>query len=199
MNPIAALRARLKGRSDTEHEQAILRVVLLGWVILFMWARSAVPPLAENDQILLLGLLGFCVLAIGIFVAIWIWPAPNVPRRVLGMVADAGAVTFALFLAGESGVGLVGIYLFSIFGNGFRFGRKSLFVCQALCLLGFVPVILLAPWWREHPYIGSGLLCSILVLPLYVSTLLMRIWEARANPPRRLHSKAGRAIARVYR
>jgi two-component system sensor histidine kinase RpfC len=153
--------------------------------------------LAENDKILLLGLLGFFMLAIGIFVAIWIWPAPNVPRRVLGMLADVGAITFALFLAGESGVGLVGIYLFSIFGNGFRYGRKSLFVSQVLCLAGFEMVILTAPWWREHPYIGSGLLCSILVLPLYVSTLLMRIWEARARTEQALKECLARERAGV--
>jgi two-component system, sensor histidine kinase RpfC len=197
MNPIAARRAHLKGRSDSEHEQAILRIMLLGLITIYMWGRSAAPLLAKNDQILLLGLLGFFMLAIGIFVAIWISPAPNIPRRVLGMVADVGAITFALFLAGESGVGLVGVYLFVIFSNGFRYGRMSLFVCQVLCLMGFIPVILVAPWWREHPYIGWGLMYSIFVLPLYVSTLLKRILEARARTERALKECLARQQADV--
>jgi two-component system sensor histidine kinase RpfC len=119
---------------------------------------------------------------------------PACSPRSKGQAED---VTRSWLTSGESGVGLVGIYLFSIFGNGFRFRRKSLFVCQALCLLGFVPVILLAPWWREHPYISSGLLCSILVLPLYVSTLLMRIWEARARTEQALKECLARERAGV--
>jgi two-component system, sensor histidine kinase RpfC len=197
MNRIAALRARLKGRSDSEHEQAILRIMLLGLITIYMWGRSAVPPLPEDDRILLIGLLGFFMLAIGIFVAIYIWPAPNVPRRVVGMVADVGAITFALFLAGESGVGLVGAYLFVILGNGFRYGVRLLFVCQALCLVGFIPVILVAPWWREHPYIGWGLMLTLIVIPNYVSTLLKRIQESRAKAEQALKECLARERADV--
>jgi two-component system sensor histidine kinase RpfC len=177
------LRARLKGRADSEHEQAILRIVLVGLITVYMWGRiSAVPTaVADHDHILLVGLAGFFVMAISIFVAICVWPASNVPRRVVGMVADAGGTTFALFLAGDSGVGLVGVYLFITFGNGFRYGRNYLFLCQALCLSGFIPVVILARWWNEEPYIGWGLMVSMIVLPLYVSTLLKRIHEARTK------------------
>ena len=179
----AVLRSRLKGRPDSEHEQAILRIVLVGLITVYMWGRISANPLAvsEQDRVLLLGLACFFAMAIAIFVAICLWPASNVPRRVLGMLADAGGTTFALFLAGDSGVGLVGVYLFITFGNGFRYGRSYLFLCQALCLTGFIPVVIVAPWWNEEPYIGWGLMVSMIVLPLYVSTLLKRIYEARSK------------------
>jgi hypothetical protein len=102
------------------------------------------------------------------------------PRSV-GMLADVAATTFALFLAGESGFGLVGVYLFFIFGNGFRYGRRYLFLCTALSLAGFVPVITTALWWRDEPIIGWGLMESIIILPLYVSTLLKRMLDAHAK------------------
>jgi two-component system sensor histidine kinase RpfC len=183
MNIIAELQARLKGRSDSEHEQAILRIVLLGLITIYMWGRATASPatIGEQDQLLLTGLVGFFAMAIGFLVAIWIWPAANVARRVLGMVADVGVTTFALFLSGASGVGLVGLYLFFIFGNGFRYGRRYLLLCTGLSLAGFMSVTFAAPWWRDEPIIGWGLMVSMLVLPLYVSTLLMRIQSERVK------------------
>src|ERR1700680_4729115 len=73
---------------------------------------SSAAGIVGDDKLLLIVLASFSMLAISIFAAIWIWPAPNVARRVVGMLADAGTVTFALSLVGESGVGLVGVYLF---------------------------------------------------------------------------------------
>lgn len=184
MITIRGLKSRLSGRADSEHEQAILRIALIGCITLFMWIRvtSGTPSeFGDHDRLLLIGLAGFFVLAIALFICICLWPSANVPRRVVGMVADVGGTTFALSLAGDSGVGLIGIFLFVTFGNGFRFGRKYLFLCQALCLAGFLPVIRFAPWWRDEPYIGWGLAFSLVVLPLYVSTLLKRIHEARAR------------------
>jgi hypothetical protein len=35
--------------------------------------------------------------------------------------------------------------------------------------------------WREHPYVGAGLMCSMIVLPFYVSVLLKRILDAHAK------------------
>ncbi|MEO8004836.1 MAG: ATP-binding protein [Betaproteobacteria bacterium] len=183
MSLITRFRDRLKSRSDSEHEQAILRIVLVGLITAYMWGRiSGLPGEAsEHDRILLGGLFGFFVLAFAIFAAICIWPETNVPRRIVGMLADVGGTTFALFLAQDSGVGLIGVFLFITFGNGFRYGRKYLFLCQAVCLAGFIPVVLFAPWWSTQPYIGWGLMVSMIVLPLYVSTLLKRIEEARSK------------------
>jgi two-component system, sensor histidine kinase RpfC len=183
MNPLAVLRERLQGRTDSEHDQALLRIVLVGLITAYMRGRVGAlsGPLGGNDSVLLAGLVGFFVLAIGIFVAIYIWPKTNIPRRILGMLADVGFTTFALFLTGESGVWLIGVYMFITFGNGFRYGRSYLFLCLTLCLIGFSAVVVSAPWWRDRPSIGWGLMITMIVLPLYVSTLLARIHEARAK------------------
>ncbi len=183
LGPLRALRGRLRARVDSEHEQAGLRILLVGLITLYMWYRvsASSAPIGKDDSILLIGLVGFFVLAFGIFIAVCIWPSANKPRRILGMLADAGGTTFALFLTSSSGVWLIGVYLFITFGNGFRYGSRYLFLCQALCLIGFVPVVISAPWWRDEPTIGWGLMLSLLILPLYVSTLLKRIKEAQAK------------------
>ena len=97
------------------------------------------------------------------------------------MFADAGAATFCMFLAAESGVSMIGVYLFITFGNGFRYGRSYLFACQILCLIGYCAVLAYAPYWQAHSVAGWCLLVALVVLPLYVSSLLKRIQEARAK------------------
>lgn len=180
----SAMKSRLSARTDSEHVQAMIRILLIGGITLFMRYRvvsGATGAVGENGKILLIGLIGFFSFAIVLFTCICVWPAANVPRRVLGMIADAGGTTFALFLTGDSGVGLIGVYLFVTFGNGFRFGIKSLFLCQLLCIAGFLSVILRAPWWSEEPFVGWGLFLSLIVLPIYVSDLLVRIKKAQAR------------------
>jgi two-component system sensor histidine kinase RpfC len=184
-SPLEALEKRLRSRTDSEHVQAGLRIALVGLitVVVYFLDRSGVlaRTTAGDDSLLLTGLVGFFALAIGIFVAICIWPSSNIPRRVLGMLADAGGTTFALFFLGSVGMFLIGVYLFITFGNGFRYGRRHLFLCQALCLSGFLTVVMTAPWWNSEPSIAWGLATAMLVLPIYVSTLLKTIYEARAK------------------
>src|SRR5208283_2581936 len=79
LSRLRALRRRLRARPDTEHEQATLRVALVGLITFFFWGISSG---SENDSILLAGLVGFFVLAIAIFLSICIWPSTNGPRRI---------------------------------------------------------------------------------------------------------------------
>jgi two-component system sensor histidine kinase RpfC len=139
------------------------------------------PSDGHAEPLLVYGLAAALVLAIALFVGICVSPAPSVARRVTGMLADAGAATFCMFLAGETGVSMIAVYLFITFGNGFRFGPSYLFACQALCILGFLAVLTFAPYWKVHAVTGWCLMIALVVLPLYVSTLLQRVQQARAK------------------
>jgi two-component system sensor histidine kinase RpfC len=159
------LRRRLKARPDSEHEQAILRIVIVALVLAYMGATyspsEAVVGPGHGELLLLQGLAAALMLAIALFVAICVWPASNIPRRAIGMLADAGAATFCMFLAGESGVSMVGVYLFITFGNGFRYGRNYLFACQTLCLVGFYGVLQFVPFWQAHGVTGWCLMLAL--------------------------------------
>jgi two-component system sensor histidine kinase RpfC len=177
-----ALRKRLHSRDDSEHEQALLRVLIVGIVLLYMGLTyvpdGGVDPASHSEPILVLGLSVALALALVIFVAICVFPASNVARRGLGMLADVSAASFCMSLAGEAGTSMIGVYLFITLGNGFRYGRAYLFVCQALCVLGLVAVLALSPYWQLHFVAGISMLVALVVVPLYVSTLLRRIEEA---------------------
>ena len=182
MNPLARLRILLAQRPDSEHEQALLRIVIvalfLGYMALFHGAPAQWT--AHEAQIVAI-LAGFLVVAAAIFAAICVSPRPNVARRLVGMVADVAGCTWYMAVAGDYGFLVIGVLLFITFGNGFRYGLRYLFGCQILCLAGLIGVLAFVPYWRERPIPGAGLLVAMLVLPLYVSTLLKRIQEARAR------------------
>ncbi len=183
LQSIDQFRNRLRHRPDSEHEQAILRIVIVALVFAYM-ATSYAPSKddSQHTQLILLSILAAdLIFAFVTFVAICVWPAANVHRRVAGMVADAGTATAVMLITGEAGVSMVGVYLFITFGNGFRYGRRYLFACHALCLAGFLSALLFTSYWRTHYVAGWSLFISLIVLPLYVATLLTRIQEARAK------------------
>ena len=179
MKFLRKLKARLHARSDSEHEQAGLRIVIVGAILAYMALFHGAPShWSSNDLAIVWILSGFFAVAIGIFAAICVWPASNVPRRLLGMLADNAGATWYMAVAGEYGYSMLGVYLFVTFGNGFRYGRRYLFASQILCIAGYVGVIILAPFWQMHRTAGIGLLIALVVLPLYVATLLERIQDA---------------------
>ena len=183
MNLTRTLQARLNERADSEHEQATLRIVIVAAVLVYMSVGYA-PAQSENNQsypLLLAVLAADLLFAFILFASICIWPSINVKRRIAGMLADAGTATVVVFVANEAGISMIAVYLFITFGNGFRYGRRYLFGCQVLCLIGFISALLFSPYWREHAVAGWCLVIALVVLPLYVSTLLKRIQEARAR------------------
>lgn len=183
LQSISKFRTRLRQRPDSEHEQAILRIVIVALVLIFM-ATTYSPGMddAKHTQLILLSTLATdLIFAFAVFLAICISPAANVKRRVAGMVADAATATIVVLITGEAGVSMVGVYLFITFGNGFRYGRKYLYACHVLCLAGFLSALLFTTYWQIHYVAGWSLFVSLIVLPLYVATLLTRIQEARAK------------------
>ncbi len=167
------LKARLRSRTDSEHEQAVLRIVIVGIVLAVMAVKH------PDERLLVWVLMADLLFAIGVLLAVVIWPSENVPRRLLGSLADNGTATAVMFLAEDAGTAMIGVYLFVSFGNGFRYGRTYLFISQALAIVGLTSVLLFDDFWGNHQTAGWCLMVALVVLPLYVSTLLKRVHEAQ--------------------
>jgi two-component system sensor histidine kinase RpfC len=172
MDLLTSLKAR--AARDPEFELGLLRLVLVGMVFPYV-------ALIGSSADVKIAVASYLAVAIGIFAAICVWPAANPWRRFVGMILDVSGITLFVRFAGPTGVMAIGIYLWVIFGNGFRFGRRDLYLCQALCILGFIAALAYVPYWRAHIAEGVGLLTVLIVVPLYVSVLLQRIQEAHAK------------------
>lgn len=132
----------------------------------------------------------YIVLAIAFRLHSLIYPKPLPPRRLLGVVLDLGALSYALHLGGETTSILYPLYLWTILGNGFRFGNKYLFAAMALGLAGFAAVVVGTPFWQRYRSLSSGLLIGLFVLPVYTSTLIRKLSQAKQAAEEANHAKS---------
>lgn len=95
-----------------------------------------------------------------------------------------------LFIAGPSSLLIVGLYLFTILGFGFRVGRTAMHLCQAASILGLGAVALFSPIWHSQPFFALSHLVLLLVVPLYAGMLIRKLQDAREAAERASHAKS---------
>jgi two-component system sensor histidine kinase RpfC len=175
-------RAKFIAAPKAELEQSLLRVAIPAAAILVLVALGLWKGSLDYGQQRGLAIaIAFLVFAASITGHIVLkGEHTNVKaRRVLGIFADNAVNTYFMFVMGEGGAIVFGVYLFVTFGNGFRYGRWYLHLSQAFSLCGFLCVLVFSPFWSQHPAIGVGMLIALFVLPFYVGVLAQRITEAK--------------------
>jgi len=173
---------RLRSSSDTEREQAVVRlgvlIVILTYLAIYsLWNYGALAPLRAPLSI---G-VGFLVVSCVLLAHIVAYPGVIVARRVIANVADIGTTSVAMLLFGEYTSPLYIIYLWVTVGNGLRYGQPYLYISMTLSVVGFACVILLNPYWQANQTVAWGLMAGLLVLPLYFSSLISKVMRARAE------------------
>jgi two-component system sensor histidine kinase RpfC len=178
---LAAVRARLAARPDTEHEQAIVRLVigiLLGLYLLPEILGRHAEGLPEPH---ILVWTGFLALSSVILLAILLSERISPARRVLGAVLDAATLSWCIAHFDQAGIPLFLVYLWFTFGNGFRYGARYLGVSLALSIAGFSAVLALSEYWQARFGVGMWMMVGFIALSLYVLTLVRRMFDALAR------------------
>jgi two-component system sensor histidine kinase RpfC len=177
------LKNRLAGRADSEHEQAIIRVIIVGLLFaLFSWlAGRAEPPPATDYAAGRLAAAIYLVVAVGIVAAIVARPGVSPPRRFFAMLGDFTTMSLLLHFGDEAAAAIYPIYLWIAFGYGFRYGLRYLAVAIALAFIGFLAVVLTTPFWLTEWPLACGLLCALVVLPGYTASLIRKLTEAKSQ------------------
>ncbi|PWC30670.1 ATP-binding protein [Teichococcus aestuarii] len=171
---LSRLRARLRGRPDSEHEMSFNRLAFAVIIILVLLVDGS----AESRSALLVMAL-YVTLALGVLGHILVSPGISQPRRLAALLLDCGFLSWQLFLGGEPVAMFWPIYLWVVFGNGFRFGLRWLRIAMAAALAGFGGVILATPYWSGQPHLAVGLLIGLMILPLYAGTLIRKLSLAK--------------------
>jgi len=180
-----------------ELEQSSLRVLIAGIVMVYLfWYASRDGAVSPSEGAVLKVSIFFFIFSLVLMLRVLMTARPSVPRRYLGMVADNAVTSFCLMQMGEGGAVVIGVYLFITFGNGFRYGRRYLHVCQAMGVAGFTAVLVLSDFWSHHVAIGTGFLIGLLILPFYVGVLAERIEKAKKRADEANQAK-GRFVANV--
>lgn len=166
--------ASLRGRPDSEHEMSFNRLAFCLVIIAYLTISGA--PFAALPMIVTL--IYTCV-TIAIFSHIVWQPHGSVVRRHVVLVSDITAQSLYLHFGGEVTALFIPIYLWTVFGNGFRFGHKALISSMLVALVGFSAVIITTPFWYEHLDLSLGLWVGMLALPLYSGTLIRKLSQAK--------------------
>lgn len=188
---LSQIKTRLSNRSDTEHETAIIRLVVgtaAGVTLLVHWQDIV----ERGDHVALIcGLIAFYFVAIGILAHICAYPEQSPRRRYLGIIADISFVTVTLLVGQTSSTqGLVSIYLWITLANGLRFGPRYLLFALALSVGGFIGAMIHNPFWDTHIWLGFELLLGQILVSIYAWMLVRKLHrameqEAAANAAKR--------------
>jgi two-component system, sensor histidine kinase RpfC len=168
------LKNRLATRPDTEHMMSLNRAVFSCALIVYM--AFARPPHWQYG--LLVSAVGM-VVTIAIFAHILLWPAANPVRRHLALGADLGVLCYDMHLGGASTGLFYPLLLWTVLGNGLRFGIASLVTATVLGVLGFTMVVASTPFWLDHPSLALGLVLGLVLIPIYAGTLLKSLSRAK--------------------
>ncbi|MFA5806853.1 MAG: ATP-binding protein [bacterium] len=171
----------LSRRPDSEHEQALIRIVLTGLVFGYLYLyydifRGGRTTMGENRLLWMSAL--YHVFSYGLFFLITIDPGISPSRRYIGIVGDLCLAAYGISLVGEAGAPLYVILLWVIFGNGFRYGRKYLFISAAIGTVGFGAAIYENGYWQDKRILGIGLQIGIVMLSMYIAALLRKVTAA---------------------
>jgi diguanylate cyclase (GGDEF)-like protein len=176
------LRERFERRPDSEHQAALIRIaiaLIASCYVIIAIIQDGVFTVEERYAVAVIAV--FIPFSIGILVSILIYPYVSVSRRVLSMVADLSATTYALYLLGDVGTPFFGMYLFNACGNGFRFGIRYLFLSTGLGVFGFTILLVTSGYWIAHRTMGVGLLIMLIVIPMYFASLVRQLHSALAQ------------------
>jgi two-component system sensor histidine kinase RpfC len=174
---LKTLRSRLSARPDTEHEQALVRIVLAMVLGLYMLKGldfengGALTPEAT---------VFFAYFGVSAVLLAWTLASNSIShlRRLITLFADLGTVTWTMWFFDERALALFLVYVWVTLANGFRFGPRYLLLSLGMSVAGFSIVLGTSGFWRAHLDEGIGLLFGLLVLSLYVLSLVNRMFDA---------------------
>ena len=179
------LRRQFSNRPDTEHEQAVVRLIIALLILAYLsYLQVHNGATADAVDWPLFILLCESVVGLGLVIGIAINPDSSNPRRLIGMTADYLTLGALMISGGSSLAPLYVIYMWVTVGNGLRYGHRYLHASVAMAGASFLIVIQFTPYWFENRPLALGLLLGLVAIPLYMTSLLKALTSARDDARR---------------
>ena len=176
---LSRLKTRYAKRPDSEHEQAIIRLAIVGLFLVYLLGVASVAQV--HATIVTMALLYLSIEAVvGAALLVWLTLRPGVShvRRTIGMISDYAAMGCIMALSGQELGPLYVVYLWVTIGNGLRFGPRYLFAAILLASTSFLLVIMNTPFWQQNQALSWGLLGGLVAIPTYLASLLRSLTRA---------------------
>ena len=168
---------RIKNRPDTEFQQALLRLAIVSGFYLYFALSGLEHSPAIASQVHFLG-IGLTLISLSLLIGALVDSDVSVVRRSIGMLHDFTVATYMLAISNETGAPVVAIYLWVTLGNGFRYGVPYLYSSTVASAIGFAIVYQINPFWSVHTPLWWGIWITLIVVPLYASSLLKQLHGA---------------------
>ena len=163
---LQALAARFRNRTDSEHGQALTRVVVTAVILVYLLGVTSTSEVSNEPlQLVFLFFAIEFVVGLGILAGIALRPGVSHPRRVLGMFLDYGMMGAAMHVLGESLAPVYVVLMWVTIGNGLRFGERYLVAAILIASASFLGVLLTTPYWQQNQMLGWGLLLGLSAIP----------------------------------
>ncbi len=181
-NWFSKLREATKGRQDSEHQQAIVRLVMgalfVGYFFLVFAGKPELQPVLQ---------ICLAIISIEILFGFWLLlvilesKAPSSHRRVIGMIMDFGTLSLLMYVGGAENSALYMVVLWVTIGNGLRYGVNYLLLAMGIAVVSFAAVLLTTKYWQQNGILAIGLLVALIAIPLYLTSLLRSLTNAIAE------------------
>lgn len=168
---------RVRTRPDTEVQQALIRLIIVSGFYLYFSINVLDHSPQIADRVHLLG-VAFTLASLALVLGPLIDLRASVLRRSLAMALDFFVATYMLSISGETGAPVVATYLWVTLGYGFRYGMPYLFVSTMASATGFAIVYAFNPFWQSHTALWWGIWLTLVVVPIYASSLLKQLHKA---------------------
>ncbi|MDQ3288567.1 MAG: response regulator [Pseudomonadota bacterium] len=179
---IRQTKERLWNRPDSEHEQALVRLVIACIILVYLMGLSRREIV--SDMLLLQVILAEALVGLSLLIGILISPGTSHLRRSIGMVADYGTLAILMWLEPVSLAPLYVLILWVTIGNGLRYGTTYLYASTAIATVAFAGVVAATAYWRSQPYLAGGLLIGLIAIPTYLSALIKSLRQATEEAKR---------------
>jgi two-component system sensor histidine kinase RpfC len=177
-------------RSDSEPQQAIIRLFIAGAVLVYIAALAALGKGSDTILPLLAVDVPGVLTAWLLLVHVMANPEPSLARRRAAMVNDITLVSVFLYVGGAYAAPWFSLYLWVILGFGFRFGLRALAACAALALAGFAAVVLSTPYWQPLWPVAAGIGLALVLLPGYAASLVRNLGAAKHEAEKAAQTKS---------
>ncbi|MDE1930847.1 MAG: response regulator [Alphaproteobacteria bacterium] len=177
---MSAVGTALAAMRESEPQQAIVRIFFTGVVLAYLTGLAGLGV----DTATLLPLLAVDIPGILVawllFVHLIADPPAAPARRLAAMLSDVVFVSVFLHVGAGYAAPWFAIYLWIIFGFGFRYGLRELAISAVLSVIAFGGVVATTPYWQARPAESAGVYVALALLPSYAATLVRRLHAARA-------------------
>jgi len=163
---------------DTEMQQALIRLVILTWGLIFFTIGRHYDyyEISTNIFILYFGL--FAIFSIIVTLSIKQWP--NIKWRLyITVTVDIVFISMGLVFTGDVTSPFFILYLWVLISQALRYGKQLLYIAQTISFLSYSFIVLYFDEFGDHPIEISFLLISLIVVPLHLNKLLSLLHQAR--------------------